>query len=113
MTRALCEFILDPILVMYYSLGKEYIIDYNYLIYFGVILLCSIIMPFFSCIYNEFIILYCCGLEYNTHREIAKRAKSFEYCLPFYEDKECTYNDLEIEGEELIIRSISKSYYNY
>ena len=31
-------------------------------------------MSFFGCIFNEYIILYCCGLERETQDEIAKRA---------------------------------------
>ena len=32
-------------------------------------------MSFFGCVYNEYIILYCCGLELETQDEIADRAE--------------------------------------
>ena len=31
-------------------------------------------MSFFGCVFNEYIILYCCGLENETQDEIADRA---------------------------------------
>ena len=31
-------------------------------------------MSFFGCVFNEYIILYCCGLEHETQDEIADRA---------------------------------------
>ena len=34
----------------------------------------ALIIDFFGCVYNEFFILYCFGLEYETHYEISKRA---------------------------------------
>ena len=31
-------------------------------------------MSFFGCVFNEYIVLYCCGLECETQDEIANRA---------------------------------------
>ena len=36
----------------------------------------SLIVDFFGCIYNEFLVISCCGLDYETHSEIALRAKN-------------------------------------
>ena len=36
----------------------------------------SIIIVFFGCVYNEFFVLHCFGLDYETHKEIATRAGS-------------------------------------
>ena len=104
MTRALCESIFDPFLVMYYYLDNKYNKDPKYWVYFGIILLCTMIMDLCSCIYNEFIILYCWGLEYNTHIEITKRATCYESEIG---SKEIDGNILEIEGEELLLDSDS------
>jgi hypothetical protein len=104
MTRALCESIFDPFLVMYYYLDSKYTKDLKYWVYFGIILLCTIIMDLCSCIYNEFIILYCWGLDYNTHIEITKRAIYYESEIA---TKEIDDKILEIEGEELLLDSIS------
>ena len=34
------------------------------------------IMSFFGCVFNEYIVLYCCGLERETEDEIAERARA-------------------------------------
>ena len=41
-------------------------------------MVCLILMVFASLIFTEFIVLYCCGLEYNTHLEINNRSISYE-----------------------------------
>ena len=75
MTRALAESILDPFIVVYYMFNDDGNSNKysNFWVYCGVIILCSIIMPFSSCLYNEFIVLFCCGLEHETHIEIIRR----------------------------------------
>ena len=35
-------------------------------------------MIFYSCIYNEVFVLYCFGLQNNTHLEIANQNESLE-----------------------------------
>ena len=63
MTRALAESILDPFYIIFgYITKKEKNIPY-----FIITLICSIAMVFCSCVYNEIFVLYCCGLEKNTH----------------------------------------------
>ena len=63
MTRALAESILDPIFIIYgYFQGNE-----DKLSNFITTLICSFIMIFCSCIYNEVFVLYCFGLQNNTH----------------------------------------------
>ena len=37
---------------------------------------CTIIMAFCSCVYNDFVVLYFCGLEHNTYLEIAERSRN-------------------------------------
>ena len=34
----------------------------------------SIIMVLCSCVYNELLVLYCCGMEHETYIEVNKRA---------------------------------------
>ena len=43
--------------------------------YFLFNLIISIIMFFCGCIYNEFIVLFCCNLEHDTYYQISIRAK--------------------------------------
>ena len=69
MTRALAETIIDPIIFIYSSY-KE-INEKKYLI---LILIFLLITTFLSLVYNDFIVFYCCGFEYDTHLEIQKRA---------------------------------------
>ena len=78
MTRALTEPIIDPFECIYQLfVNKEnYIknIQLNYILIFIYLLITSS----FSFVYNDFIVLYCCVLEYDTHLEINKRAISYE-----------------------------------
>ena len=32
-----------------------------------------IVLSFFDCVFNEYIILYCCGLEYDIQDEVSNR----------------------------------------
>ena len=75
MTRALAESVLDPILIIY---DNCFFNSYEENSSFIVTLSCSIITIFCSCIYNEVFILYCCGLEHETHYEITYRSKTIE-----------------------------------
>ena len=71
MSRALAESIIDPFLIIFGFI--EDMPDDNF--YICAITICSVIMVFSSCIYNEVFILYCCKLEDNTYKEISRRAK--------------------------------------
>ena len=78
MSRTLFEAILDPFLFLYYTFtneGKDER-DKIFWIYFSVVLFCLLVIAFFALVYNDFIIFYCWGLEYNTHKEINKRLYS-------------------------------------
>ena len=50
---------------------------------------------FFCCVYNEFIILSFCGLEYNTKDEISKRALEIGLNSIVDEDDNNTVNNNE------------------
>ena len=68
MARALTEALFDPFLMAYK------LIKFKNSGFYWINIICLVIMVFFSLIFNEFLILYCCGLEYNTHIEIAIRS---------------------------------------
>ena len=78
MSRALFESTLDPFVFLYYTLIYKDKDKYGggYWIYFGLILFFLVIIAFFSLVYNDFIILYCFGLEHNTYHEITGRLYS-------------------------------------
>ena len=82
MTRALAESILDPFFITYGYIGNKHPNE-NELISFIVTLICSILMVFCSCIYNEIFVLYCFGLERKTHLYVLHTNSNLE--LP--EDK--------------------------
>ena len=71
MTRALAESILDPIILLYHFFWSEK--KLNDCVYFGLIIFCLAINALCSLIYNDFIVLYCCGMEHNTYLEINNR----------------------------------------
>ena len=78
MTRALAESIIDPVDFIYlYIKGKINEKKDNYY-YYIIIAIALFIISFLSFVYNDFIVLYCFGLEYNTHLEIQKRAILYE-----------------------------------
>ena len=76
MTRALTECILDPIITIIklflYNNNKE---NSEYFWFFFTINVVSLfIITFCSLVYNDFVVLYCYGLEKDTHLEITKRS---------------------------------------
>ena len=73
MSRALIESSLDPFIFLYNSLSSNNERNLEYWSYFGFITSCLTIIAFFSLVYNDFIVLYCCGLERNTYSEITRR----------------------------------------
>ena len=73
MTRALAESILDPIGLLFFYFSNKKGISFNSV---GLCILFLIIIAFCSLIYNDFLVLYCCGMEENTYLEINKRLYS-------------------------------------
>ena len=73
MTLALFELLLDPIFVGFTLYRDCRKLDCFWL-YFVIIFVILMIMSFFSLVYNEFLVLYCYGLEKDTYSEIKMRA---------------------------------------
>ena len=76
MVKNLSVYILNPITFMIY-----FIIGYDFLyegkrnwFYFIINIIVSVIISFFGCIFNEFLVLSCCGLDYETHSTVSERA---------------------------------------
>ena len=74
MARSLMDYLLNPFLYIYIFIDCGDFFDS--LSYFIIIEIVTLIINFFGCLYNEFIILFCCGLEYETVDEIKKRAEN-------------------------------------
>ena len=79
-------------MVIYYFVSEEDDSDNN-LYSFIINLIISFITVFCSLIYNDFIILFCCDMERNTHFEVSKRASVMD--LEALNDSDCdsTFNE--------------------
>ena len=62
-------------MIFYFSATTDFMSNgkRNYL-YFFINLLISFIVSFCGCVYNEFLILFFCGLEKETHAQIVERS---------------------------------------
>ena len=76
MVTTLAEYVLNPIYFIYFYFGLNDFKDNDKLDipYFIVNIIISLIISFFGCVYNEFIILFFCGLEVDTYDQVSKRA---------------------------------------
>ena len=76
MAKTVSLYVLNPFLIIY-----SFFYDNDFLyegepnaVYLILNVILAFIIDFFGCVYNEFFILYCFGLEYETHYEITKRS---------------------------------------
>ena len=90
MARSLTDYFINPLyLIYYFAMGKDFLNEGERdIIYFIVNLITSIIISFCGCIYNEFIVLYFCGLETNTHKQISERSDNLTKELINYKDND-------------------------
>ena len=80
MAKTLTDYILNPFYLIYdFFIGNDFHNgkEPNY-IYFSINLVISFIISICGCVYNEFIVLFCCELEFDTHNQISKRATIME-----------------------------------
>ncbi len=76
MTSTFMRYILNPIYIIYYFIFENDFISNgkrNYT-YFIINLVLSLIMSFCGCVYNEFFILFCFGLERDTYFQVTWRS---------------------------------------
>ena len=89
------EYIFNPILLLYRFLSGKDFISYsgkvNYA-QFIINLIISLIMTFLGSVYNELLVLFCCGLERDTHIQVTKRS-----------DEEKKLNDRKFSEQESIL----------
>ena len=91
MARALFELLLDPFIIIYNFWEKNKDIKdeiKNSIIYYIITVTSLLLMSFFSLVYNDFLVLYCCGLEKETYLEIKKRASSHNINFGLDDDEE-------------------------
>ena len=97
MTTTFMDYILNPFYLTYdFASGLDYFTngEINYA-YFILNLILSIIISFLGCVYNEFLILFCFGLERDTYNQITQRS--------FTEQELITINNIMEPDEEDII----------
>ena len=89
MTTTFMDYILNPLYIIFYFVTEYDFITNgkrNYL-YFILNLIIAFITSICGAVYNEFLILFCCGLERETHNQIVKRAE-IENELSLLQDEE-------------------------
>ena len=75
MTTTSLDYILNPIYIsIYFALGKDFMKKgkRNYA-HFFINLIISLIISFLGLVYNEFLILYFCNLDKDTHIQVSSR----------------------------------------
>ena len=75
--RSFMDFLLNPFYNIYHFIAdKDFHKNYFYFFINGII---CFIIDFFDCVYNEYLILECFGLEYDTKYEIERRSKLINF----------------------------------
>ena len=74
MARSLAGYFFNPFLSIYYFIRNT---EKNYF-YFFINELIGILADIFVCVYNEYIILFCCGFEHDTKDSISQRSEKTE-----------------------------------
>ena len=107
MVTTLQDYVLNPIYFIYYygalhDFHKNGKLDIPYFI---VNIIISLIISFFGCVYNEFIILFFCGLEVDTHDQVSKRAtKINENITELMNFDESTENVLNNDDDNSVLK---------
>ena len=114
MVLTLSDYFLNPIYIIYYFFtgdfkSKEGLDNF----YFVLNLILSILTAFSTFIYNEFIVLFCFGLEKNTYDQITKRSVKEEVEMNIQEIMKDTLKDIDDDEEsDLNISHVKTKTYN-
>lgn len=104
MVLTISDFILNPIqIIINYFEGDFKSSNGQNIIYFLVNLILNCLTAFSTCVYNEFIILFFCGLEYDTHYKISERSRAEDLEITSFNDKielNKIINELDDDEEE-------------
>jgi len=105
MIKSLSGYIIIPIVNI---ISFHFKIDfYESAIYFAISEVLNIIIEFFGLVYNEFIILFCFGLDHDTNLGISKRAESIDN-----KPIESLLEDIEIDRNSLFSRDTQSNINN-
>ena len=97
MAKTLAVYILNPFLYLYYFIkGNDFVSnnERNYF-YFIVNMFIALIVSFFGCVFNEFLVLSFCGLDHETFYSVSKRAPDLEIIndLKLIEDFDSSFGE--------------------
>ena len=110
MARSFINYLLNPLYyLIFFFIKNDFNNNYFYFIFYEIT---SIIIDFFGCVYNEFIIIYACNLEFDTIDEIAERAKSIEN-IPIESNQENEYSSDSHKENFSDNKSIEVDYEDY
>ena len=104
MVKTLAVYILNPFLFIYYFVTETDFMtgnNRNYF-YFIISIILALIISFFGCVFNEVIVLFCCGLAHETHSSIKKRATE-----DVEERNFSSYNERDVSLDEVIVSNIN------
>ena len=74
MARSLIDYLINPLINIFIFFWDLAI--FRSVVYFIIAEITCIVLSFFGCVFNEYIILYFCGLEHDTQDEISDRANN-------------------------------------
>ena len=103
MTTSFMDYFFNPIfIIVSFIFFNDFSIDgkRNW-INFGINLFLSLIISFLGCVYTEFIILSCCGLDRETHKQITNRAILDSYITELNEVNDGDINDDDVDYDNL------------
>ncbi len=98
MARTLIESTIDPIMFIFNNL-EERGESIGHWFYFSSVLFCLTIIAFFALVYNDLIVLNCCGLEYDTYYGIMSRLGSLEQEVILIDEQSDDKKNIEMNVE--------------
>ena len=114
MVLTLSDYFLNPIYIIYYFFTGDFKSkEGRDIFYFILNLILSILTAFSTFIYNEFIVLFCFGLEKTTYDQITKRSLTEEVEMNIDEIMKDTLKDIDDDEEsDLNISHVKTKTYN-
>ena len=106
MATTLMEYFFNPIniILLFNLLGSSTPLGKLYWLYFLINLIISLIISFFGLVYNEIFILFCCGLDRETHKQITDRSIIESRINDLLEDNDNDEINIESENSSYIIQ---------
>ena len=104
MAKSLMNYLFSPLLnIINFMIKRDFYQNYYYLIESIII---GLFIDFFACIFLEYIVIYCCGLDYDTKIEISSRSLNKEmnpenYIFDDDEDEDDDMNNNASKSREM------------